>query len=76
MKIALLEYSLNFGELLGDNILSDDNKIKFCKIKIAALTNEGLAKKILGGLRFHLMYQILIAQLVHLLSLIVFFICQ
>ncbi len=52
MKVALLEYSLKHGELLGYNIKSKKNKVLFNQITEAACVNSALAKKLLGKLRF------------------------
>lgn len=52
MKVAILEYYLKHGELLGSNITSKENKVLFNQITEAAYVNSELAKKLLGKLRF------------------------
>lgn len=52
MKVALLEYYLCCGEVLGGNIRSKKNKVLFNKIREATRANETLAKELLGQLRF------------------------
>lgn len=52
MKVALLEYYMSSGELLGDSIKSKKNKILFNRITKAARANVELSKELLGQLRF------------------------